>query len=81
MTELVLPTPHQTADLAMEDGAIIRVKEGSASQEVVSGLSFPTSIDFNAAGDAFVTINSIGAPGTGEVVKYAGLASGSSSGR
>ncbi len=61
-------------------GAIIRVKEGTASEEVVSGLSFPTSLDFNAAGDAFVTINSIGAPGTGEVVKYEGLASGSRSG-
>lgn len=54
-------------------GAIIRVKAGDASEVVLTGLSFPTSIDFNAAGDAYVTINGAGAPGTGEVVKYAGL--------
>jgi hypothetical protein len=59
------PTPNS--------GAIIRVKEGDASEVVLSGLSFPTSVDFNAAGDAYVTINGIGAPGSGEVVKYAGL--------
>jgi sugar lactone lactonase YvrE len=62
-------------------GAIFRVKEGTASEEVVGGLSFPTSIDFNAAGDAYVTINGIGPPGTGEVVVYKGLASGSKSER
>ncbi len=56
-------------------GAIVRVRAGDASEEVLSGLSFPTSIDFNGAGDAFVTINGVGAPGTGQVVKYAGLAS------
>jgi DNA-binding beta-propeller fold protein YncE len=61
------PTPNS--------GAIIRVKEGAASEVVLSGLSFPTSIDFNAAGDAYVTINGIGAPGSGEVVMYAGLTS------
>jgi hypothetical protein len=59
------PTPNS--------GAIIRVKEGDASEVVLSGLSFPTSIDFNAAGDAYVTLNGIGAPGSGEVVKYTGL--------
>ncbi len=61
------PTPNS--------GAIIRVKEGDASEVVLSGLSFPTSIDFNAAGDAYVTINGIGAPGSGEVVMYSGLTS------
>ncbi|GAB4409274.1 MAG: hypothetical protein Fur0044_02820 [Anaerolineae bacterium] len=54
-------------------GAIIRVKEGDASEVVMSGLSFPTSIDFNTAGDAYVTLNGIGAPGSGQVVKYDGL--------
>jgi hypothetical protein len=54
-------------------GAIIRVKAGAASEVVMGGLSFPTSIDFNVAGDAYVTINGAGAPGTGEVVKFAGL--------
>jgi len=56
-------------------GAIIRVKEGDASQVVASGLSFPTSIGFNDAGDAYVTINGVGAPGSGEVVKLAALTS------
>jgi DNA-binding beta-propeller fold protein YncE len=59
------PTPNS--------GAIIRVKEGDASEVVISNLSFPTSIDFNAAGDAYVTINGIGAPGSGQVVKYNAL--------
>ncbi len=61
------PTPNS--------GAIIRVKEGDASEVVLSGLSFPTSIDFNADGDAYITLNGIGAPGSGEVVRYDGLTS------
>lgn len=59
------PTPNS--------GAIVRVMPGDASEVVVSGLSFPTSIDFNSAGDAYVTTNGVGAPGSGEVVKFAGL--------
>jgi len=39
----------------------------------MGGLSFPTSVDFNSAGDAYVVINGVGAPGSGEVVKFAGL--------
>jgi hypothetical protein len=54
-------------------GSIIRVKAGDASEVVVSGLSFPTSIDFNADGDAYVTINGVGAPGSGEVVMFSAL--------
>ena len=46
---------------------------------VLSGLAFPTSIDFNPAGDAFVTINGVGAPGSGQVVKYAALTSAAGS--
>jgi sugar lactone lactonase YvrE len=56
-------------------GAIIRIQEGDASEVVLSNLSFPTSIDFNADGDAYVTINGVGAPGSGEVVMYSGLTS------
>lgn len=56
-------------------GAIIRVKAGNASEVVVDGLVFPTSIAFDAAGDAYVTTNGVGAPGSGEVVKFAGLTS------
>jgi sugar lactone lactonase YvrE len=55
-------------------GSIVRIQEGDASTTVVDGLSFPTSIDFNAEGDAYVTINGVGAPSTGEVMKFAGLA-------
>jgi sugar lactone lactonase YvrE len=54
-------------------GAIVRVKEGDGSEVVVDGLSFPTSIDFNADGDAYVTINGVGAPGSGEVVMFAAV--------
>ncbi|GAB4447114.1 MAG: hypothetical protein Kow0031_29720 [Anaerolineae bacterium] len=59
------PTPNS--------GAIVRVMPGDASEVVVDGLSFPTSIDFNSDGDAYVTINGVGAPGSGEVVMFAGL--------
>lgn len=55
-------------------GAVVRVKQGEASEEIVTGLSFPTSIDFNTAGDAYVTTNGMGEPGKGEVVVYKGLA-------
>lgn len=54
-------------------GAVLRIKQGGASEVVLDGLSFPTSVDFNDAGDAFVTINGIGAPGSGEVVRFDAL--------
>lgn len=56
-----------------DSGAIIRVGAGDSSEVVVHGLSFPTSIGFDAAGDAYITINGVGAPGSGAVVKVAGL--------
>jgi sugar lactone lactonase YvrE len=59
------PTPNS--------GAIVRVKAGDASEVLLSGLSFPTSIDFAPNGDAYVTINGVGAPGSGAVVTFAGL--------
>jgi DNA-binding beta-propeller fold protein YncE len=61
------PTPNS--------GAILRIKDGVA-EEVLNGLSFPTSVAFNEAGDAFVTINGVGAPGSGEVHQFAGIAHG-----
>ncbi len=64
------PLPHS--------GAIVRIQAGAASEVLVEGLSFPTSIDFNAQGDAFVTINGVGAPGSGAVITFAGLAAGQS---
>ena len=54
-------------------GAIVRVGEGDSSALLLDGLSFPTSIDFNAAGDAYITINGVGPPGSGEVVIVTGL--------
>jgi sugar lactone lactonase YvrE len=59
------PTPNS--------GAVVRIKDGQ-SEEVLSGLSFPTAIGFNSAGDAYITINGAGAPGTGEVQLFAGVA-------
>jgi sugar lactone lactonase YvrE len=56
-------------------GAVIRIKEGDASEVVLSDLSFPTSIDFTAGGDAYVTTNGMGAPGTGELVMFSGVTS------
>lgn len=54
-------------------GAVVRILEGAGSEVVVANLSLPTSIDFSPEGDAYVTINGAGAPGSGQVVKFAGL--------
>jgi sugar lactone lactonase YvrE len=56
-----------------DSGAVLRVREGDASEVIVSGLPFPTSIDFDADGSAYVTINGVGAPGSGAVVRFEGL--------
>lgn len=55
-------------------GSVLRVREGEASETILSDLSFPTSIDFNENGDAYVTTNGVGAPGSGELLVYRGLA-------
>ena len=55
-------------------GAVVRIGQGTTSRPVLTGLSFPTGLGFAANGDAYVTLNGIGAPGSGQVVKYAGLA-------
>ena len=54
-------------------GAVIRIREGGDSEVVASGLSFATSLDFNEAGDAYVAINGVGPPGSGQIIKLAGL--------
>jgi sugar lactone lactonase YvrE len=56
-------------------GALIRIAEGTGSETVVSGLSQPTSVGFNEAGDAYVTINGMWEPGTGKLLMYRGVAS------
>lgn len=60
------PTPNS--------GALVRVAEGAGSTVVLSGLSFPTSVAFTPTGDAYLTLNGVGAPGSGQVVMYPGLA-------
>jgi DNA-binding beta-propeller fold protein YncE len=56
-------------------GAVLRIQEGEASEVLLNGLSFPTSIDFDDAGDAYVTLNGVGAPGSGQVARFDGLTS------
>ena len=56
-----------------DSGAVIRIKEGDTSEVLVAGLAFPTSLDFNANGDAYVTLNGVGAPGSGAVIVLRGL--------
>jgi sugar lactone lactonase YvrE len=60
------PTPNS--------GAIIRVMEGEGSTPLVEGLSFPTSLAFDASGNAYVTVNGVGAPGSGQVMMFPELA-------
>lgn len=59
------PTPNS--------GAIVRVHAGDASVVVADGLSFPTSIDFDGAGNGYVTINGVGAPGSGAILRIDNL--------
>lgn len=54
-------------------GSIIRLGAGGEKTTVLSGLNYPTSVAFNAAGDAFVTENGLGLPGSGRVVRYSQL--------
>lgn len=54
-------------------GAVVRVKEGGASEVVVGELPFPTGIAFDSDGNAYVTINGVGAPGSGAVVRFDAL--------
>ncbi len=53
-----------------DSGAILRIREGVESEVLVSGLAFPTSIDFDGPGNGYVTINGVGAPGTGAVLRF-----------
>jgi sugar lactone lactonase YvrE len=53
-----------------ESGAILRVRRGASSDTLLSGLSFPSTLVFTANGDAYIAINSLGEPGSGQVLKY-----------
>jgi sugar lactone lactonase YvrE len=56
------PTPNS--------GTVLRIKEGGASEVVVSGLPFPTGISFDGAGNAYIAVNGVGAPGSGAVARF-----------
>ncbi len=51
-------------------GSLLRIKEGGASEVLVSGLPFPTGISFDGDGNAYVAVNGVGAPGSGAVVRF-----------
>lgn len=53
-----------------DSGAILRIGEDEASEVLVSGLSYPTSVGFDEDGNGFVTVNGVGAPGSGAVVRF-----------
>jgi sugar lactone lactonase YvrE len=59
------PTPNS--------GSVVRIGEGTTSEAVLTGLSLPTAIAFDDAGNAYVTMNALGEPGSGQVVKYPAL--------
>ena len=56
------PTPNS--------GAVVRIKEGNASEVLVSDLPFPTALAFDSDGNGYVTISGVGAPGSGAVVRF-----------
>ena len=53
-------------------GAVVRIQDGE-SETVMDGLSFPTALAFGEDGSAYLTVNGVGAPGSGEVVSVSGL--------
>lgn len=55
-------------------GALVYILPGADSVPVVEGLTFATSVDFNAAGDAYVTIFGVGPPMSGAVLMFKGVA-------
>ena len=56
-----------------DSGAILRIAEEGDSEVLVTGLAFPTSIDFDADGNGYVTVNGVGAPGSGQVMRFDAL--------
>lgn len=55
-------------------GSVVHIKGGEEFDVVIDGLTFATSVDFNQDGDAFVTVGGLGAPGSGTVLKFEGVA-------
>ena len=51
-------------------GAVLRVRPGGF-EVVIQGLPFPTALAIAPSGDFYVTINGVGAPGSGAVLRFA----------
>ena len=51
-------------------GEVVRIK-GSHRTLIASGLNFPTGMAFGPGGNLYVSVNGIGAPGVGQVVRIA----------
>ena len=58
---------------APNSGALLRINSGGGVV-VQDGLSFPTSVGFDSAGNAYITINGVGVPRSGAVVRYDAVA-------
>ncbi len=56
-------------------GSVVRIGEGDTSQLIIPGLDFATSLDFDADGNAYVAVNGVGAPGSGQVLRFDGATS------
>ena len=56
-------------------GQLIRLKADGSKEVLKTALNYPTAIDFNAQGDAYVTVAGYnrGAVGSGQLVRYAKL--------
>jgi uncharacterized protein GlcG (DUF336 family) len=55
-------------------GSVVRIKGGQDFDVVVDGLPLPTALTFNDKGDLFVSINGLGAPGSGAVLAFSQIA-------
>jgi hypothetical protein len=51
-------------------GEVVRIKGGHRTL-IASGLTFPTGMTFGPDGNLYVSVNGIGAPGAGQVVRIA----------
>jgi uncharacterized protein GlcG (DUF336 family) len=50
-------------------GSVVRINGGDDFEVIFEGLAFATSLDFNDAGDLFVTTNGLGAPASGQLLR------------
>lgn len=57
-----------------DSGALLHISSSGESTVVVDGLTFPSSFDFNEAGDVYISINALGPPGSGSVLRFDGVA-------